>query len=62
MSCLSSEIQFISDFAGSVLRTEEYGYLLTELKVCIIYIIIIILVFCQHKISLYIIGLLPAID
>ena len=33
VGCLSSEIRFISDFAGSVLHTEEYGYLLTELKV-----------------------------
>ncbi|CAI8019862.1 hypothetical protein GBAR_LOCUS11904, partial [Geodia barretti] len=34
VGCLSSEIRFISDFAGSVLHTEEYGYLLTELKGC----------------------------
>ena len=33
MNHLGSEIEFISDFAGSVLHTEEYGYLLTELKV-----------------------------
>ena len=31
---LFSEIQFIQDFAGSTLLTEEYGFLLTELKVC----------------------------
>ena len=33
VSCLGSEIGFISEFAGSVLHTVEYGYLLTELKV-----------------------------
>ena len=35
MSCLGSEIGFISDFAGTVLHSEEYGYLLTELRVYI---------------------------
>ena len=33
VTCLYSEIQFIQDFAGSVLNSEEYGYLLTQLKV-----------------------------
>ena len=31
---LYSEIQFIQDFAGTTLLTEEYGFLLTQLKVC----------------------------
>ena len=33
VTCLYSVIQFIQDFAGSVLNSEEYGYLLTQLKV-----------------------------
>ena len=30
---LCSEIQFIQDFAGTTLLTEEYGFLMTVLKV-----------------------------
>ena len=33
MKCLHSEIQFIEDFAGSILQSEEYSHFHSQMKV-----------------------------
>ena len=61
VTCLYSEIQFIQDFAGSVLNSEEYGYLLTQLKVKAVtlaivhtwYVVVLCMAVCTSECTKY---------